>query len=115
MPHMQQVIEWGEWVECDGTNGVEVFPADLIDVAKLRRWLDSESPWAMDKVNKIVRDYVGGTILSAQITSGYGARLSAPGYMDCTEWTVFGTEEAAQEYLNETYPYDEEGNDDENA
>ena len=28
---------------------------------------------------------------------GYGARLSAPGYLDCTEWTVFDTEDEARE------------------
>ena len=34
---------------------------------------------------------------------GYGARLSAPGYMDCTDWTVFDTEQGAIDYLAETY------------
>lgn len=34
---------------------------------------------------------------------GYGARLSAPGYMDCTEWTVFDTEQEAKDYLEEMY------------
>ena len=39
---------------------------------------------------------------------GYGARLSAPGYLDCTEWAVFETEDEAREYLEEMYPDDEE-------
>jgi len=30
---------------------------------------------------------------------GYGARLSAPGYLDCTEWEVFDTEQEACSYL----------------
>lgn len=34
---------------------------------------------------------------------GFGARLSAPGYMDCTDWVVFNTEKDAAEYLLETY------------
>ncbi len=33
----------------------------------------------------------------------YGARLSAAGYMDCTDWSVFKTEREALEYLLETY------------
>ncbi len=37
---------------------------------------------------------------------GYGARLSAPGYMDCTEWCVFATEKEAREYLAEMYDDD---------
>lgn len=30
---------------------------------------------------------------------GYGARLSAPGYLDCTDWVVFPSEEEANDYL----------------
>ena len=37
---------------------------------------------------------------------GYYARLSAPGYLDCTEWAgPFGSEYKAAEYLVETYVY----------
>ena len=36
-------------------------------------------------------------------TTGYGARLSAPGYLDCTDWCVFDTEQEAIDYLAETY------------
>ena len=39
----------------------------------------------------------------ADYLTGYGARLSAPGYMDCTDWTVFDTEQEAIDYLAETY------------
>ncbi|MCP3885122.1 MAG: hypothetical protein GY700_06540 [Propionibacteriaceae bacterium] len=35
--------------------------------------------------------------------TGYGARLSKPGYLDCTEWAVFDTQREAAEYLLETY------------
>ena len=38
-----------------------------------------------------------------QRCTGYGARLSAPGYMDCTDWVVFDTEQEAIDYLAETY------------
>jgi hypothetical protein len=34
---------------------------------------------------------------------GWGARLSAPGYADCTEWAVHETEEEAREYLADAY------------
>jgi len=36
-------------------------------------------------------------------TEGYGARLSAPGYLDCTDWVIFDTEQEAIDYLAETY------------
>lgn len=33
----------------------------------------------------------------------YGARLSASGYLDCTDYTIHDTEKEAAEYLVETY------------
>jgi len=53
-------------------------------------------------------DYCEGIPVSFEVIQGYGARLSAPGYMDCTEWTVFETEKEAEEYLEEMYPDEEE-------
>ena len=44
---------------------------------------------------------------------GYGARLSAPGYMDSTSWTVFKTREDAEEFLREEYDVEEEETEDE--
>jgi len=41
-------------------------------------------------------------------TVSWGARLSAPGYLDCTEWSTFRTERGAMEYLAETYGDDSE-------
>ena len=37
------------------------------------------------------------------VLRGYGARMSAPGYLDSTEWLVFDTEFEAIEYLLDTY------------
>jgi len=45
---------------------------------------------------------------------GYGARLSAPSYLNCTEWAVFETEEEAEDYLEENYPEYEEDESEEN-
>jgi hypothetical protein len=38
---------------------------------------------------------------------GYGARLSAPGYLDCTEWGVYDTKAEAKAALDEMYGDDE--------
>ncbi len=43
------------------------------------------------------------------IVFGWGARLSAPGFMDCTEWVVFDTKKEAAEHLLEMF---EDGFDD---
>lgn len=42
----------------------------------------------------------------AQI-DGYGARLSASGYLDCTEWGVYESRAAARAALDEMYGDDE--------
>ena len=68
---------------------------------------------AVEDVGKVsdadeLRDYVEGVPESFTIVEGFGARLSAPGYMDCTEWTVFDSPEQALEYLDEYYPEDED-------
>ena len=55
-----------------------------------------------------IRLYVEGTIQSWENIQGYGARLSAPGYLDCTEWAVFDTVEEALSYLAEMYEENEE-------
>jgi hypothetical protein len=57
---------------------------------------------------KQIRPYVEGTIQSWENVKGFGARLSAPGYLDCTDWAVFDTEGEAKAYLDENYPDDEE-------
>ena len=41
------------------------------------------------------------TTTEIKTVDGWGARLSAPGYLDATAWTVFETEVEAQEYLDE--------------
>ena len=36
--------------------------------------------------------------------TGYGSRLSMPGFLDCTQWAVFDTAaEAAEDLLNQYY------------
>ncbi len=38
-----------------------------------------------------------------RVTQQYGARLSAPGYLDCTQWDLFETEEDAMNSLMEEF------------
>jgi len=52
-------------------------------------------------------DYVEGEILDpeevVECREGWICRLSAPGYMDCTDWSAFDTEDECHEYLDEFY------------
>lgn len=47
-----------------------------------------------------------------ETVEGYGARMSAPGYLDCTEWAVFDSADEAEAYLREYYMDDEEPDND---
>lgn len=88
---MEPAIEYGEWWEVETTAGTWFVPYDCVAVSNPGVSLEG------------FRDYVEGEPQSAARITGYGARLSAPGYMDATEWTVFKTRKAAEEYLIETY------------
>lgn len=52
----------------------------------------------------ILRDmYHGAVINEVTIVTGYGCRMSASGYLDCTDWDVFQTPEACADHLLNTY------------
>src|SRR5260370_41887404 len=90
MSFMQkQVTEKELWWAVETTHGTEFLPVDLIG----KEPADSEA----------FREYCEGDVLSWEQQEGYGARLPAPGYLDCTEWTVFDTAEEAEQYLEEMY------------
>jgi len=90
MSHMQaQVVgpqDWWEvetsqgtfWVQCEDVGRKDITAHELlvylpvIDTGAITRW---------------------------EFKSGYGARLSASGYLDCTEWCVFDTDRDAREHL----------------
>lgn len=90
---MQPVIEQSEYFSVETSIGTEIIPADLIG---LENCTDGE-----------LREYLEGAPVSpngvAYRISGYVARMTAPGYMACTEWRAFDTEQNAREYLVSIY------------
>jgi len=66
---------------------------------------------AVGSEHEHLADYVEGTvdrddegqIIAERRTGVWIARLSAPGYMDCTEWSVHDSLRAAEGYLVELY------------
>ena len=110
MSFMQrQVTRKMNWIQAETTYGTEFVPGDLgIFVRNSDCPSQPLTPEEYARYEGMIRPYTEGTIQSWENRLGYGARLSAPGYMDCTEWTVFDTEEEAREYLEENYPDDEE-------
>ncbi len=96
------------WVELDGTHGSTFLP--LADVGA---FVPSETDDDDEAEIEYYSEYYEGTIQSINYVDGFGARLSAPGYMDATDWTVFPTEAEAEDYLVDTYGDDIELDEDE--
>lgn len=77
------------------TCGITWVPTDLFSRQELEEQLGD--------------DLVG----SIGVTAGYGVRLSAPGYLDCTPWDVYGDKEDAEAALSEYVAEYEDDEDDE--
>lgn len=105
------ITEHQTWILIDGNNGITYLPADVEPriVAALSIGQDATA-------EELALDYYDGSqVYSVELTEGYGARLSAPGYMDYTQWTVFDSMEAAYEFLRDEYPMDSEDDDSEDV
>ena len=115
MSFMQPQIQHGLWWIIDGNCGLDVVPSDLCDTAG---WEVGETIHESDESNLFtlrlltLSQYTENTtVYSIELRQGFGARLSAPGYMDCTPWSVHETEEEAKQFLEEMYGDDDQPND----
>lgn len=76
------------------------------EITDIMQWIVVDSPVGLDYFPKdafTVNDVIAmfrNVPISITITYGYGARLSANGYLDCTDWYVFDTEAEAEEHLD---------------
>lgn len=126
MGFMQRQVQHGKWLEVDTRNGMDIVPHDLVgDLPGLTQpgdELEWEHVGGEDRATILnaVSLYVGSISLDQhsdsgivwlRLKEGWGARLSAPGFMDCTEWAIFDSEQEAKDYLEETYGDDEEEDD----
>lgn len=96
-------VRWLRVETTHGTEFVSVFDSGL-------DWPNSgtlRGEALQDAITQL-QDYTDGEPESWENIKGFGARLSAPGYLDCTEWTVFDTETEAREYLDSEYPDEDE-------
>jgi len=92
-PFMIPQYQPGFWYEVETSNGSVAIPADLVG--------NDPSP-------EDFSDFCEGDYESHEKVEGIGARLSAPGYMDCTDWSVFETLEAAKQHIEDTFEVDPE-------
>jgi hypothetical protein len=106
----KQVTNCQAWIRVETSCGTEFIDAvslglNLRDSQTKTHTLTGKE---REKIISSLSQYCEGTIQEWETIRGYGARLSAPGYLDCTEWTVFDTAEEAQAYLDDTYEDEEE-------
>ena len=106
----RQITDSQNWLRVETTRGTEF--VSIADTSLFVRNSETRTHPMSDEdreetIQKI-HQYTEGRPQSWENIKGYGARLSAPGYLDCTEWTVFDTKQEAETYLDENYPEDEE-------
>lgn len=93
MSFMVPDIRETDYYKVDTTHGLEFVPADLV---------------GRDAMRNDLLPYCEGDILSHDdaieyVPRGYLARLSAPGYLDCTSWTAYESRDEAETALEELY------------
>lgn len=103
--HDEITIKQAGWqVETDD-NGTCYVPGDVVTVPE---WIkhgvtvDTNDTLIFDALVSLISDYVPAHhIQSIEVCSGYFARLSAPGYLDCTDWACYSTIREARAALKD--------------
>jgi hypothetical protein len=118
MAFMKRQIVEQDWIEVDTAQGIWTIPAELLPNVVAAFADESiedilEEDGIADSILQYTEAYKADQIYNVELRHGFGARLSAPGYMDCTDWTVFDTEDEATAYLDENYPEDDDDDSDE--
>lgn len=123
MSFMEHDVQYGVWIEVDGPNGTEFIPGDLVSLPEYEdyarpddlpddaEWPDQDEAWLAAAFEACKEYTENREAYRIEARTGWGARLSAPGFMDCTEWSVYDTEDEAREALVEMFG-DEDQDDD---
>ena len=128
--HMVPVIDYGDCWECETTRGegftvpadVQYIPAQIGGVETADGATFSvedegdDSATLPQSVARSLADYMpegcSGEVRSATIRRGvYLCRMSAPGYLDCTDWEAHDTAQSAADSLIESYALEDEAED----
>jgi len=95
---MKPIIEETDYWEVEADQGGSIIPADVVGIPARIGFAalgeDELEPFAQ---------FAEGEVFSATLKHGWIARLSAPGYMDSTDWSAFATFDEAAQYLIDTY------------
>ena len=108
----KQITDKRDWLEIETASGTFFIdavdaPQTAVDFAEAVKdgLHDSDEVPATVRCDLVdyTEEFHADGIYSVELVSGHGARMSAPGYMDCTDWSVFDTVEEAEEHLDELY------------
>lgn len=105
--HMQPVIEFGDCWECETEHGETfVVPDNVVGIS-----FDGDTHEDPSIFSDYIPEGCCGKCTSATVRRNvWIARLSAPGYLDCTEWELHDTaDDAAQSLISN---YGDEGDED---
>jgi hypothetical protein len=100
----EQITNKVRWLQIETTYGTEYLPVELVGDLPGSQFLEPEN---IKRDSADIQAYCKGKVQSWENIQGYGARLSAPGYLDGTEWCVFDSINEAEEYIAEMYGDDE--------
>jgi len=99
MSFMQPQVYFDYAYVVETSHGTEVLPVDVVgnlgDVGATPR----------QTIERKLCDYLepGAKVYSVELKGGFLARMSAPGYMDCTPWELHDTAAEAEASLRENY------------
>lgn len=110
---MEKVVYEDFAFEVESDGGTQIVPVDFVGSLGLAEGqsVTPESEGFDQIVDALSEFFEGpaGNVHSVTLRKGWLARMSAPGYMDATDWMIFDTEEEANEELDRLYGDDEEG------
>ena len=101
MSFMQPEVFKGKGYAVESENGTDYVPSDVCGDLHIRGVHDEDSP-RFAELCAAVRIYVEGrNIRSIEPVLGWWARLSAPGYLDCTPWGCYSTKREAMQSVRD--------------
>lgn len=92
MSHMKaQITIKMDWLELDTDCGIWFVPfGDLgLDCSAAAVVSEVCEDGCQDTADKLLQYTEGTRLDGVRLVRGYGVRLSAPGYLDCTDWDVY--------------------------
>ena len=116
MSFMQPEIVHGLWLRVDTMSGTWWVPEDLVGPTFLKQDVPYEVDWPnLEPDSKLraltndLEDFIEADrteIYELTLVEGWGGRMSAPGYLDATDWTVLPEREDVEAVLENMYGED---------